>query len=344
MAEKSIPGLLQRIAVRKETPDELVSGRLPVEQIVDSVQYLASEEASASMRLDAYWPKWNSPWWHMMLLYEMDLTDRIPCQSIEAMVNCLKNNYLHFFPFSETEVPAGKDPIGDVMCHCQVGCAYQFLLSAGFAVDVELPWLRKWLVQYQLPDGGCNCNESAYTKAIPRSSVVSTLPVLEALLSIAAGGGASEEELRVLDGGAEYLLKRRLFRSISRGGAIIDETWTKLAFPRYYEYDLLRGLSFVVSWSLLRERALPFEAIEEALVLLDAKAGEEQVLMVERQIFAGRKTRIRQGDGSWLNVQDSSVFPLLISTSSIGAVSPNLTRSWRNLVADLSKLTDAGLV
>ncbi len=40
--------------------------------------YLTSEEALQSIGRDPYWPKWDSPWWHMSLLNEMDLTGEIP--------------------------------------------------------------------------------------------------------------------------------------------------------------------------------------------------------------------------------------------------------------------------
>ena len=32
--------------------------------IADSVRYLASDAAVASLERDVYWPKWDSPWWH----------------------------------------------------------------------------------------------------------------------------------------------------------------------------------------------------------------------------------------------------------------------------------------
>jgi hypothetical protein len=39
--------------------------------------------------------------------------------------------------------------------------------------------MRPWLRQYQLPDGGLNCDEAACVKSL-KSSMVSTLPPLEA--------------------------------------------------------------------------------------------------------------------------------------------------------------------
>lgn len=40
-------------------------------EIQNSVEYLSSDLALKMVDADAYWPKWNSPWWHMLLLHEM---------------------------------------------------------------------------------------------------------------------------------------------------------------------------------------------------------------------------------------------------------------------------------
>jgi sulfide:quinone oxidoreductase len=40
--------------------------------------YLSSESALSSIERDPYWPKWDSPWWHMSLLNEMGLAKEIP--------------------------------------------------------------------------------------------------------------------------------------------------------------------------------------------------------------------------------------------------------------------------
>jgi len=37
-----------------------------------SRSYLSTLPALQSIERDPYWPKWDSPWWHMVLLHEMD--------------------------------------------------------------------------------------------------------------------------------------------------------------------------------------------------------------------------------------------------------------------------------
>src|SRR5262249_7737373 len=138
-------------------------------RVDESVDYLSSSAAEDSFANDPYWPKWNSPWWHMTLMWEMGAVKRIPDVALKRLVDALKTRYIHFFPFAEAEIPAGVDPVSGIMCHCGMGTAYQILRDAGINIDKELPWIRKWIVQYQLNDGGWNCDEAAYTKAEPKS-------------------------------------------------------------------------------------------------------------------------------------------------------------------------------
>src|SRR5262249_32545141 len=133
----------------------------------------------------------------------------------------------------------------------------------GLDAEREVPWLRAWFPRYQLADGALNCDEEAYTRPVPRGSIVSTLPPLEALLFDARGPLSPAEEA-FLDRGAAYLLARRLFRSISKGGAPIDPALLEPCFPRFYHYDVLRGLAFVAAWAERRAKPLPAEAIAEA--------------------------------------------------------------------------------
>ena len=44
--------------------------------------------------------------------------------------------------------------------------------------------------------------------------------------------------------GENYLLKRRMFRSL-RTGEVIDERWLRFSFPTFWHYDVLRGLDYL---------------------------------------------------------------------------------------------------
>jgi len=65
--------------------------------IQDSISYLASNEAIRNIEANPYWPKWNSPWWHKSLLFEMDMTNRVPKKTPEKMLFEIKRTHLPFF-------------------------------------------------------------------------------------------------------------------------------------------------------------------------------------------------------------------------------------------------------
>src|SRR5262245_13408261 len=145
--------------------------------------------------------------------------------------------------------------------------------GAYFGQDVR--GLVDRLVSEQLPDGGWNCEaENGST----RSSFNTTICVLEALLEHERAGGSSPEVTGARLRGQEYLLERRLFRRRSTGEAIERDrkggaAWTRFAFPTWWHYDVLRGLSYLRSAGVA-----PDERVAEATLLVASK---------------------RDGDGRW---------------------------------------------
>lgn len=221
----------------------------------EDLRWLETRDALDAIARDPYWPKWDGPWWRMVLLWEMGLAPRLPKACVDALTRAIDSHCLHHFPIRADEVPPGVDPVRQVPCHCQIGTVYQVLAAAGADVDAALPWIRPWFLKYQLPDGGLNCDEAAYTRPVPRSSFLSTLPPLEAVL-FCTPREFTPQERAFVDRGAHYLIRRRLCRSLSKGG-VIDESWLKPCFPRFYFYDVLRGLRFLARWSVRFGQALP---------------------------------------------------------------------------------------
>ena len=154
-----------------------------IEEIAASVRYLESEASFADVARDPYWPKWNSPWWHMLLLHEMGLTQDIPSKLIDAFIDTLNLTQLKIFPIQPDDMPEGIDPYRQSPCHCQIGNVYQVLAARGIDVDQRLPWMRPWLLRYQMSDGGLSCDCEAYLAQgeVP-SSMVGTISVFEAVL------------------------------------------------------------------------------------------------------------------------------------------------------------------
>jgi len=305
--------------------------------IEEVILCLNSEAALTSIEEDPYWPKWNSPWWWITLLWEMGLTKRIPRKVLDKFANAINTHYLHLFPVRQEEFPPGIDVYRHIICHCALGTAMQILKASDFEVYSFIPWAREWFLRYQLPDGGLNCDESVYTKETPHSSVVSTLPALEATLACAGDTLTHEEEVFV-DRGAKYLLDRKLWRSVSGNGSIIRQEWRLPCFPRFYHYDLMRGLRYLIHWARIRKVPLPSEAIEESIGLIEKQMGSDGSISPDRRCFEESLTRGPDETGSWNAWLPAQSFALLDRVSDPGRPSLFLTREWQEILSELIEL------
>jgi len=66
--------------------------------------------------------------------------------------------------------------------------------------------------------------------------------------------------IKALKRAEEYLLERRMFRSL-RTGEVIDECWLRFSFPTFWHYDVLRGLDYLRNAGIKPDRRVR-EAIE----------------------------------------------------------------------------------
>ena len=190
-----------------------------------SLAYLRSDAARLSIERDPYWPKWDSPWWHVLALREAGVEP--PEEAVRALVEACERHYVPFFPRSAAELPHGKTLRHHVMCFCALGSLLR--VADGIAT---ISWADDFARRYQKPDGGWNCDEQSDV-----SSIVSTVPMLEWL----SGRSGFED---VVERGMRFLLERRLMFS-KRTGQVIDEAWLTPSLPRFYEYDVLRGLELL---------------------------------------------------------------------------------------------------
>ena len=149
-------------------------------------------------------------------------------------------------------------------------CINGRVVALGGYFGVRSDRLLDRLMSEQLADGGWNCEAE---RGSVRSSFHTTLCVLEGLLAFEHAFGATPAVTAARRRGEEYLLKRRLLRRLSTG-EVVDPTWTQLAFPPLWHYDVLRALDY-----LRAAKSQPERCDEEAL-----------------DIIRGR----RQADGRWL--------------------------------------------
>lgn len=307
---------------QKKTVSELFK-----DQIKKTKEYLDSERALKSIERDPYWPKWDSPWWHMLLLHELGLASEIPKRAVNRMVVVLQDHYLKIFPIEQAEIPPGADLVRNIACHCAVGSMYQVLFSAGVDVESELPWMRPWILRYQLPDGGLNCDEQVYKKENPKSSIVSTINCLEAIF-FCRTKELTLDEVKFLENGAQYLINHRLFRKIS-DGQVIKSNWLEIKFPRFYEYDFFRGYSFLAKWSNFFSKHLPIELVEEVELLVGQQLSPEGIILQRYNLFDKRSYNPSpEGQWSW---GDSSEFDLFKAVSQPNIPCLPLTELWHEV-------------
>ena len=304
-------------------PDAVVPRSAAVAAAIEhSVGYLGSDAALRSLAIDPYWPKWHSPWWHMLALHELGETRRIPVRVAEEMAAGL-DRLLHSFPIQPSDAP-GADLQRDIACHCALGTMVPVLATFG----LEPPWVAPWFVRYQMADGGLNCDETAYrvTGECP-SSMVATVPALEMML-------AHPEQRAFVDRAAQLLLARTL----TQGSATVHNAeertaapaWLDLAFPRFYFYDVLRGLTALSRWA----EPIPTAAVASVLAELGTRF-PDGVVRIGRQAHGGRTTILPTADRSPSPRVPATTFPLLDATSVIGAPSEALTREWTQTRARL---------
>ncbi len=312
-----------------------------MDAVSQSISYLESEATQKAFSLDGYWPKWDGPWWHMLLLHEMELTHMIPKTAVTAFVGALHRIPLKIFPIYPSDMPPGTDPFRGSPCHCQIGTVYQVLAKYGVNVDSELPWMRAWMLNYQMADGGYTCDNDAYLvkEEIP-SSMVGLISIFEALLQYSPRGWTADER-RVLDKGAQFLIDRKLtlgsateYNKNERESA---KTWADLAFPRFYYYDILRGLNALTLWAEKTQTPLPKSSIVDALSVMKNKFPDNNV-KPGRKPFENKNTLYTDDDDKWAGRRPSKSHPLLEEVSEIGKTSSYLSKQWINVQQRVSNL------
>jgi hypothetical protein len=168
--------------------------------------------------------------------------------------------------------------------------------------------LAKQLLGEQLEDGGWNCEAQMESPKRPksrRSSFHTTICVLEGLLDYERARGKSAAVTKARRRAENYLLERRLFRSL-RTGEVIDKRWLRFSFPTFWHYDVLRGLDY----------------LQNAGIKPDSRVREAIEIVSER----------RHQNGRWpLNLLHPEQIALRMETSVGGASRWNTLRALRVL-------------
>ncbi len=119
------------------------------------------------------------------------------------------------------------------------------ICSYGRIQSPKLFEIVDYILDKQYPDGGWNC---AWEKGDQHSSLHTTLSVLEAFRDFLAYGYTyrHEEIKKSIPGAWEFILKKRLFRSVHTG-EIIDKKMCMFSYPGRWKFDILRCMVYFAS-------------------------------------------------------------------------------------------------
>ncbi|MDT8336857.1 MAG: hypothetical protein RQ856_03405 [Candidatus Izemoplasmatales bacterium] len=135
--------------------------------------------------------------------------------------------------------------------------------------DFRITEMVDYILNHQMSDGGWNC---AWERRIKpkQSSLHTTLSVIEALESYLRNGYTYQKPKidKVIPRGFEYILSKRLFRSVSKN-EVINKEILNFPFPYGWKYDILRALVVMAKLKVRYDIRMQ-ESIELLINRLDA--------------------------------------------------------------------------
>jgi hypothetical protein len=121
-----------------------------------------------------------------------------------------------------------------------------------------------------------------------------------------------------------------------------ERGWRAPCFPRFYFYDVLRGLAALVRWAERAEQAIAWPAIAGAVDQLIGDA-PDGVIRIRRDGLARAQATFDLTAEGWRRGPISR-FALLDAASAIGRPSAALTRQWAATRRRLLALIAAGRI
>jgi hypothetical protein len=194
---------------------------------------LARQRADRNWGQALYRPKWTCTTYTLQLLRRMGLPSRHPA----ALAAC--RLYLEEGLDDDGGINLWR-PRRKLSETCVTGMVLSQLCHFG-CNDERRERLVDYLLREQMPDGGWNCLRH---RGAVHSSFHTTINVLEGLREYVLGGGNRAGEFRrAEEGGREFFLEHRLYRSSSTG-EIVRAEMTRFHFPPRWHHDVMRTLDY----------------------------------------------------------------------------------------------------
>jgi hypothetical protein len=240
-------------------------------------QLLSRQDADGRWGGGLYSPKWTSTTYTLLMLRSIGIPR--DCQAAQQGAHLVMNGMLGERCDQEFRKKLA-------MCdRCIVGMILS--LAVYFKInDGRVDAMIENLLAEMMPDGAWNCRK--HSRPRPKhSSFHTTLNVLDGVRDTLTwygelSGDKYQSDLMAAEQSAlELLLQHKLFRS-DKTGEIINEKFTRFAYPHYWHYDVLRGLSY-----LARANAPRDPRAQEAIDLLYQRRRKDGLWPVQNR-YTGR--------------------------------------------------------
>ncbi|MGH3605545.1 MAG: hypothetical protein ACRDQI_16170, partial [Pseudonocardiaceae bacterium] len=149
---------------------------------------------------------------------------------------------------------------GEVDC-----CINAYTLANGAWLGVDVSGIAPWFLDHRMADGGWNCE---WVEGSTRSSFHSTLNSLKGLLYYEAATGGCDELRAARRSGEQYLLQRRLLRTLSTG-ELVGPWVTRFAYPCRWIYSVLNAAEYFRA-AALRDCIAPDPRLADAIEVIRA--------------------------------------------------------------------------
>jgi hypothetical protein len=162
---------------------------------------------------------------------------------------------------------------GEVDC-----CINAFTLANGVWLGADVSGIAQWFLDHRMADGGWNCE---WVEGSTRSSFHSTINSVRGLLYYEAETGGSEDLREARGAGEEYLLERRLMRTLSTGELVAP--WvTRFAYPFRWFYSVLNAADYFRAASL-HDGTAPDPRLAGAIDVIRAARRRDGTWLQERR-------------------------------------------------------------
>jgi hypothetical protein len=166
---------------------------------------------------------------------------------------------------------------GEVDC-----CINSYTLANGVWLGADVSAIAQWVLDHCMADGGWNCD---WVTGSTRSSFHSTLNVLKGLLYFEAETGGSDALCAARKAGEEYLLRRRLLRTLSTGEVV--GSWVKaFTYPFRWQYSVLKAADYFLT-AARHEGVPPDPRLAEAIGVVSIARRPDGTWVQERR-YPGR--------------------------------------------------------